>query len=282
LGKYISGSAWEYDEETKEYYLHIFSKKQPDLNWQNQEVRAEIYRMMNWWLDKGIDGFRVDAISHLKKEEGFLDMPNPDNLKYVSSFDKHMNVDGIQDILAEIKEKTFSNYDVMTVGEANGVSSHEAIDWVGEKNGKFSMVFQFEHLYLWNNDNNQNKSDTSVLELQKQLNKLKIDTLTANGIMDDKTKNAIKKFQTITHTTADGIVGQNTRFRLNEVLAMPTISMYSGSATFATMYLQWKLGITNDGVFGLKTKNAVIEYQKKNGLTADGVIGHNTWAKLLR
>jgi alpha-glucosidase len=151
----FNGSAWEFDEKTQEYYLHIFSKKQPDLNWENREVRKEIYRMMNGWLDKGIDGFRVDAISHLKKEEGFIDMPNPDNLKYVSSFDKHMNIDGIQDILQEIKEKTFSNYDVMTVGEANGVSSDEAIEWVGKKAGKFSMVFQFEHLYLWNNDNNQ-------------------------------------------------------------------------------------------------------------------------------
>ncbi|MDS0527157.1 alpha-glucosidase [Clostridium sp. SHJSY1] len=151
----FNGSAWEYDENTKEYYLHIFSKKQPDLNWENKEVRKEIYEMMNWWLQKGIDGFRVDAISHLKKEEGLLDMSNPDNLRYVSSFDKHMNVEGIQDILQEIKENTYKNYDVMTVGEANGVSSDEASEWVGEENGKFSMVFQFEHLYLWNNDNNQ-------------------------------------------------------------------------------------------------------------------------------
>jgi alpha-glucosidase len=151
----FNGSAWEYDEETKEYYLHIFSKKQPDLNWENKEVREEIYKMINWWLDKGIDGFRVDAISHLKKEKGLLDMPNPDNLPYVQSIEKYMNVEGIQEMLAELKERTFSNYDIMTVGEANGVSSEEAIEWVGEEKGKFSMVFQFEHLYLWNNDNNQ-------------------------------------------------------------------------------------------------------------------------------
>ena len=93
---------------------------------------------MIWWLDKGIDGFRVDAISHIKKEPGLKDMPNPDNLKYVSSFDKHMNINGIQDLLKEIKEETFSKYDIVTVGEANGVNSDEALDWVGEKNGKFS------------------------------------------------------------------------------------------------------------------------------------------------
>ena len=129
--------------------MHLFSKKQPDLNWEYREVRNEIYKMMIWWLDKGIDGFRVDAISHIKKEPGLKDMPNPDNLKYVSSFDKHMNINGIQDLQKEIKEETFSKYDIVTVGEANGVNSDEALDWVGEKNGKFSMIFQFEHLRLW-------------------------------------------------------------------------------------------------------------------------------------
>ena len=151
----FKGSAWELDKKTEEYYLHLFTKKQPDLNWENKEVRNEIYNMINWWLDKGIDGFRVDAISHIKKEPGLKDMPNPNNERYVSSFDKHMNVEGVQDFLKELKENTFDKYDIMTVGEANGVSTEDAEEWVGEKDGKFSMVFQFEHLDLWNNANNE-------------------------------------------------------------------------------------------------------------------------------
>lgn len=146
----FKGSAWEYDENSKEYYLHLFSKKQPDLNWKNEDMRNEIYKMINWWLDKGIDGFRVDAISHINKEEGLADMDNPDNLKYVPSFDKHMNVDGIHEYLKELKENTFSKYDIMTVGEANGVKAEQATDWVGENDGKFNMLFQFEHIDLWN------------------------------------------------------------------------------------------------------------------------------------
>ena len=106
----FKGSAWEYDENSKEYYLHLFSKKQPDLNWKNEDMRNEIYKMINWWLDKGIDGFRVDAISHINKEDGLADMDNPDNLKYVPSFDKHMNVNGIHEYLKELKENTFSKY----------------------------------------------------------------------------------------------------------------------------------------------------------------------------
>ena len=145
----FKGSAWQYDENTEQYFLHLFSKRQPDLNWDNEEVRQEIYKMINWWLDKGIDGFRVDAISHIKKEPGLIDMDNPHNLNYVSSFDKHMNVDGIHEYLEELNKNTFSKYDIMTVGEANGVDASESERWVGEENGKFNMIFQFEHLNLW-------------------------------------------------------------------------------------------------------------------------------------
>lgn len=151
----FKGSAWEFCENSEEYYLHLFAKEQPDLNWENKEVRNELYKMINWWLDKGIDGFRVDAISHIKKEEGLKDMDNPEGLKYVSSFEKHMNVEGINSHLKELKEETFSKYDIVTVGEANGVSADEADHWVAEDEGTFNMIFQFEHLNLWNYEEGQ-------------------------------------------------------------------------------------------------------------------------------
>jgi alpha-glucosidase len=145
----FGGSAWEYDEQTKEYFMHVFSRKQPDLNWENPKVREELYEMVNWWLDKGIDGFRVDAISHIKKVPGFPDLPNPKELKYVPSFEGHMNRDGIEVFLQELKQETFAKYDIMTVGEANGVKADQAELWVSEENGVFDMIFQFEHLDLW-------------------------------------------------------------------------------------------------------------------------------------
>ncbi|MBC8630430.1 alpha-glucosidase [[Eubacterium] tenue] len=164
----FGGSAWVKDEKTNQYYLHLFTKKQPDLNWKNKDMRSAIYEMMNWWLDKGIDGFRVDAISHINKEEGLLDMPNPNNLKYVSSFDKHMNVEGIHEYLKDIKYNTYGKYDVMTVGEANGVTPEDAHLWVSEEEGKFNMVFQFEHLDLWNN--NMDKQ-LDLIQFKKVLSK---------------------------------------------------------------------------------------------------------------
>ncbi|MEF3330912.1 glycoside hydrolase family 13 protein [Oceanobacillus sp. M60] len=145
----FGGSAWKYDEQTKEYFMHIFSKKQPDLNWENEAVRNDLYKMVNWWLDKGIDGFRVDAISHIKKKPSFPDMPNPKKKKYVPSFKGHMNQEGIHEFLQEFKKATLDHYDIMTVGEANGVKLSQADDWVGEKHGVFDMIFQFDHLNLW-------------------------------------------------------------------------------------------------------------------------------------
>ncbi|WP_019414459.1 alpha-glucosidase [Paenisporosarcina sp. TG20] len=164
----FNGSAWKLDEVTNQYYLHIFSEKQPDLNWENKDVRAALYKMLNWWLDKGIDGFRVDAISHIKKDQTFSDSQAEDGQQYVQAWDKYMNVKGIQPFLKELKQETFSKYDIMTVGEANGVGIDEIDLWVGEENGKFNMIFQFEHLGLWDAEN---KKTIDVIGLKDVLTK---------------------------------------------------------------------------------------------------------------
>ncbi|MDW4229752.1 alpha-glucosidase [Staphylococcus saprophyticus] len=146
----FNGSTWEFDEQTQEYYFHLFSKKQPDLNWDNPAVRNEIFDMMNWWFEKGIDGFRVDAITHIKKSFESGDLSVPEGKTYAPAFDVDMNQPGIQTWLQEMKDKSLSQYNIMTVGEANGVNPDNAEDWVGEDKGKFNMIFQFEHLGLWN------------------------------------------------------------------------------------------------------------------------------------
>ncbi|MEK6268305.1 MAG: alpha-glucosidase, partial [Planococcus sp. (in: firmicutes)] len=162
----FGGPAWEYDEKTQQYYLHIFSKKQPDLNWENPEVRKELYKMINWWIDKGIDGYRVDAISHIKKE--YANTEGAGDHLFVPSWDKFMNVDGIQPLLKELHEETFSKYDIMTVGEANGVSADEIDEWVSEESGKFNMIFQFEDIDLWNTEVS---NGVNVPELKQVLSK---------------------------------------------------------------------------------------------------------------
>lgn len=161
----FGGSAWEYDSDSDEYYLHLFSKKMPDLNWENESLRNALYDMVNWWLDKGIDGFRVDAISHIKKCD-YDDMPNPHKLKYVPSFDKQMKQPGIEVLLQDLKEHTFDKYDVFTIAEASGVKIEDLEEWAGNENGKFSMIFQFEHMHLWNTDNTE---ESVLIDFKKTL-----------------------------------------------------------------------------------------------------------------
>ncbi|RBW68399.1 glycoside hydrolase family 13 protein [Bacillus taeanensis] len=164
----FSGPAWKYDEETEQYFMHIFSTRQPDLNWENPEVREALSDMVVWWLEKGIDGFRVDAISHIKKEPGLPDLPNPKKLDYVPAFKYFTNVEGIDDFLSEFSRKTLKNYDVVTVGEAGGVGVEDADKWVGEENGYFNMIFQFDHVALW--DKGENNS-VDVVGFKKALTK---------------------------------------------------------------------------------------------------------------
>lgn len=140
----FGGSAWEYDETTNQYYLHVFAKEQPDLNWENPRVKRELFQMIDWWLDKGIDGFRVDAISHIKKAP--LETTSKED-----PFDSFKNVPGIEKHLEELRD-IFKKRDILTVGEANGVSAVEAHQWVGEKEGYFNMLFEFDHISLWNKD----------------------------------------------------------------------------------------------------------------------------------
>lgn len=163
----FNGSTWEYDNTTKQYYFHLFSKKQPDLNWSNPDVREAVFKMMNWWFKKGIDGFRVDAITHIKKTFEAGDLPVPKGKQYAPAFDVDMNQPGIQDWLQEMKDKSLSHYDIMTVGEANGVNPDNAKEWVGEKEGKFNMIFQFEHLGLWSTGD----SKFDVLSYKNVLNR---------------------------------------------------------------------------------------------------------------
>ncbi|MCC8076716.1 MAG: alpha-glucosidase [Clostridiales bacterium] len=147
-GSCFSGSAWEWDETTGMYYLHCFSKKQPDLNWENPKVRDEVFDMMTWWCDKGIDGFRMDVISMISKKEGLPD--GPVEGLYSPCMYGTCNGPHVHEYLQEMNRRVLSKYDLMTVGETAGVTVEEAKKYANADGSELSMVFQFEHVGLDN------------------------------------------------------------------------------------------------------------------------------------
>ena len=144
-GGVFGGSAWEYDAQTDMYYLHLFSKKQPDLNWENDKVRREVYDMMNFWCEKGIDGFRMDVISMISKDQEFPDGEMNNGL-YGDFGPYSVHGPRIHEFLHEMNQEVLSKYDVMTVGETSGVTIEEAQKYAGDDREELNMVFQFEHM----------------------------------------------------------------------------------------------------------------------------------------
>jgi oligo-1,6-glucosidase len=145
---HFGGSAWQYDELTGEYYLHLFTKKQPDLNWENPKVRAEIYDLMHWWLKKGIDGFRMDVINMISKVPGLPDAPLHPGERYASDNRYYINGPRLLEFFEEMKQNVLSKYELLTVGETPSVTPQHAIAYTHEESGALSMVFQFQHMNL--------------------------------------------------------------------------------------------------------------------------------------
>ena len=144
---FFTPSAWEYNEPTGEYYLHLFSKRQPDLNWENPEVRDEIYSMMNWWLERGADGFRTDVINLLCKTKGLPDASGPVDMNgYVFPTEHMSNVPPIHELLEEMAEKTYGDRDVFTVGECCAMPLEEGVKYTSGKKRQIDAVFSFEHI----------------------------------------------------------------------------------------------------------------------------------------
>ena len=160
---YFSGPAWDFDPQTRQYYLHLFTKKQPDLNWENQKVRDEVFKMMRWWLDKGIDGFRMDVINLISKVPG-LPPVNPERDGKLYHAEKYFaNGPRVHEFLKEMNRKALSGYDIMTVGECPDVTPDIALKYVAPEREELSMVFQFEHMTM--DQSRENKWDSVPFEL---------------------------------------------------------------------------------------------------------------------
>ncbi len=167
----FGGSAWQYDEATDEYYLHLFSKKQPDLNWENPRVREAVHEMMHWWLKKGIDGFRMDAINLISKAPGLPDAPVKTANRYQFPGPHVFNGPRLLEFLGETKRRVLSHYDIFTVAETGLVTTEHGLDLTHEKSGPVNMLFQFEHVEMDMDDSSDSprwdSKPWSLLELKR-------------------------------------------------------------------------------------------------------------------
>lgn len=166
----FSGSAWQYDETREMFYLHLFSKKQPDLNWENSRVRHAVYDMMRWWCDKGIDGFRMDVINMISKDEEFPDGKNVNGL--FGDFSPYvMNGPKVHEFLREMHDEVLSHYDLMTVGETPNVTTEEAKKYAGEETNELNMIFQFEHVEFGGEIGKWTDKKIPLVELKRIMSK---------------------------------------------------------------------------------------------------------------
>ena len=163
-GSCFSGPAWEYDKTTDMYFLHLFSKKQPDLNWDNPVVRQEVFDMMNWWLEKGVDGFRMDVISLISKEQPELPNKEP-GINGYATFNVSANGPHVHEYLQEMRQKALNNADTITVGECSGVTLEEAKKYARSDEKELNMVFQFEHMDV-DSDEKAGKWTTRKMDLR--------------------------------------------------------------------------------------------------------------------
>lgn len=162
-GSCFSGPAWEYDKTTDMYFLHLFSKKQPDLNWDNPAVRQDVFDMMNWWLKKGVDGFRMDVISLISKEPGLPDKET--GINGYATFNVSANGPHVHEYLQEMRQKALNNADTITVGECSGVTLEEAKKYARSDEKELNMVFQFEHMDV-DSDEKAGKWTTRKMDLR--------------------------------------------------------------------------------------------------------------------
>lgn len=262
---FFGGSVWEYDEKTGEYYMHIFSKKQPDLNWENPRVRKRLYEMTNWWLEKGIDGFRVDAITHIKKKKGYPDLPNPKNRTFVPSNPGHANQPGIDAFLSEFVERTIKNYDVMTVGEAGGAKFEEVRHWIGEEGGYFNMIFQFDHLGLWKAKDGELNMDELKKTMTKWQKGLEGQGWNALFIENHDQPRSVSTW------------GDDTAFRKTSAKAFATFYFFMQGTPF--IYQGQEIGMTNVRFDSIEAYNDtglinLYEHETKNGMSHEEMMSY--------
>ena len=267
-GAVFGGPAWQYDAATDEYYLHLFSPRQPDLNWENPIVRANVFELMTWWLDKGIDGFRMDVINMISKPQGLPDAAPQSNGDYHHGSDSCVNGPRLLEFLGEMKAKVLSRYDILTVGETPAVSPDQVSALTNEATGVLSMVFQFEHIDLDSVGDKWHLKPQSLVEFKQVI------TRWQKGL-EDRGWNSIY----LGNHDQPRLVsrfGDDQRYRVESAKMLATFMHLLQGTPY--IYQGDEIGMTNvqfdsiDDYRDVETLNMFREFTTDKGLTSDEVL----------
>lgn len=265
---YFSGSTWQLDEATDEYYLHLFSRKQPDLNWENPQVRGEVHRLMRWWLNKGIDGFRMDVINMISKDPALPDAPAPAGQRYAYGGEYFLYGPRLLEFLQEMKREALAGYDLLTVGETPGLGPEQASELTNETDGVLSMVFQFEHMGLDNEGNKWQTKPWSLVELKQVMTRWQ-EGLAGRGwnsiyLSNHDQPRAVSRF------------GNDGPYRVESAKLLATFTHLLQGTPY--IYQGEEIGMTNvafpsfDDYRDIETLNMVREVVTEGGADADAVL----------
>ncbi len=226
---FFTPSAWQFDKISGEYYLHLFSVKQPDLNWESEKMRNEIFAMMQWWCERGIDGFRLDAINAIKKRSGLPDSHKKDKTPHGYVFDPDMilNNEGVADFLKEMNDRIFTPYDIMTVGETSYVTPEMALELVDENKNIVNMLIHFEVV---------DSKEELTLPLLKQINHKWYSVLHGRGWQSQYLSNHDQPRQV-------SVYGNDTAYRVESAKLLATMIHTLPGTPF--IYQGEELGMTN-------------------------------------
>jgi len=266
-GSSFGGSTWEYIDKLGQYYLHLFAKQQPDLNWDNPKVRQEIYDIMRFWLEKGVDGFRMDVISLFSKDPAYPDGPVIQNKAYGSYYKGAANGPKIHDYLQEMNSQVLSHYDIVTVGETPHTSVDEAVKYTDANRHELNMVFHFDHMHLDYDENGKFSTKRFKLSELKE-----VFTKWQNGMAEHNGWNSLywsnhDQARPVTRFGAD-----DTKWREQSAKMLGTILHMQQGTPF--IFQGEELGMTNakfnsiDDYSDIETKNIYNDFMnnKKLGL----------------
>ncbi|WP_254532974.1 glycoside hydrolase family 13 protein [Natrinema gelatinilyticum] len=258
---FMGGSAWTYDDLRNQWYLHLFDEKQPDLNWRNPDVRDEIASLVEWWLEKGIDGFRIDAINYISKPNGLPDGTTDRETKGTELFSHGPR---IHEYLRELYERTFSNYDVMTVAEMNDTTVEMADDYLGEDGDGMNMIFHFEHMNIDISSrgrfDRQGWGEWSLPEFKEIMSrwqtKLEGDAWNAQYLGNHDQPRIVSRF------------GDDDAYRVESATLLATFLLTSRGTPF--IYQGEEIGMTNENFQRLETLDDPMSIGAIEGLIATG------------